>query len=276
MNYPILRLLNLQHKPRNRPGKKYALAKGIDTAKHEVLLLTDADCYPASEYWLDEMQKKIREPVAIGLGFAPYQKAPGFLNRFIRFETVYTAVQYMSFALAGMPYMGVGRNLIYRKSIFQQLGGFESHAHIASGDDDLFINAAATPVNTRIILDATTFVYSPAKKSWYHYYRQKARHYTTGKNYQLHHQLLLGILSLTHILHYFGGLVLLTQFSTMFVTIILYLVRILIVLFYYRLILRKFCEKNLYPWTPVLDAILVIHYLIFLPSLFTGNTHKWT
>ncbi len=276
INYPILRFFSLQRTDRNSPGKKQALAKGIDTAKHEVLLFTDADCCPASPYWLDEMQKAIRGDVAIGLGFAPYQSSPGFLNRFIRFETVFTAVQYLSFALAGMPYMGVGRNLIYRKQLYQQGGGFDAHAHIASGDDDLFVNAAATKKNTSIIIKDAAFVYSPAKESWYQYYRQKTRHYTTGKIYKLHHQILLGLLALTHFIHYFGGLVLLMYSSTMFVAIILILVRILIVLFYYRFILKKLCTPDLFFWIPVLDAALALHYLIFLPALFTGNTNKWT
>lgn len=59
--------------------------------------------------------------------------------------------------------MGVGRNLIYRKSLFEKTGGFQKHAHLASGDDDLFINAVAHKSNTALILEPTAFVFSKAK-----------------------------------------------------------------------------------------------------------------
>ena len=230
IKYPNLRVVNTIDKPTESVGKKYALAKGIDTAKHDVLLLTDADCLPAGTQWLQKMQSMIANEVTIGLGYSPYQKTAGWLNRFIRFETVYTAIQYMSFALIGMPYMGVGRNLIYRKQLFDQAGGFQSHEKIASGDDDLFINQVATLHNTRIVLDPDTFVFSQGEKTWTAYFRQKARHYTTGKHYKLQHIILLGLLSLSHFIHFFGGFVLIYSFSTIFVTILLYGIRMLVIL----------------------------------------------
>ncbi|MCB0615512.1 MAG: glycosyltransferase, partial [Phaeodactylibacter sp.] len=135
---PILRLIDINvSTPR---GKKAALSKGVNAAKFEILLLSDADCRPASPQWLDFMQAFIRDRAKIGLGYSPYFRGKGILNAFIRFETVYSAIQYLSFAFMGLPYMGVGRNLCYRKSLFRGSGGFDSHAHIASGDDDLFIN----------------------------------------------------------------------------------------------------------------------------------------
>ena len=112
-----LRVLHLAHKPAGS-GKKPALAEGIKAAKHEILLFTDADCCPATDEWLNEMQRDIRGPIEIGLGYGPYKKRPGFLNTFIRYETFFTLLQYGSFALAGHPYMGVGRNLIYKKELF--------------------------------------------------------------------------------------------------------------------------------------------------------------
>ncbi|MEM1319290.1 MAG: glycosyltransferase [Bacteroidota bacterium] len=274
IEYPILHVLTIRDRPENRPGKKYALAQGIHTAKHEVLLLTDADCTPANPMWLRNMQKTIRQPIAIGLGFAPYEKRKGMLNRFIRFETVYTALQYLSFALIGQPYMGVGRNLVYKKSLFESTNGFRQHETIASGDDDLFINAVADAQNTSIILDPSTFMYSEPEATWKNYYFQKSRHYTTGKHYKRKHQILLGLLSISHFLHYLGGIVLLIQFSTMFVSIF-YVARILVMAIFYRSILKKFHEDDLWLWIPVLDFALVFHFLIFAPTLMIGKTRPW-
>lgn len=274
IKHPILHVLSRQ-KPPGMPGKKQALSQGIYTAKHDVLLLTDADCQPASNDWLRLMQKKIAGSNKIGLGYAPYKKQPGWLNRFIRFETVYTAVQYLSFALKGSPYMGVGRNLVYHKSLFTEANGFKSHQNIASGDDDLFINQVANKTNTTIVLDKSTFVYSSPAKTWKQFYRQKNRHYTTGKHYKLRHQIALGLLSMSHFLHYFGGIVLIIlKFSTFFVAL-LYLVRMVVMLTMYRRILKKFDEKDLFLFIPLLDILLVFHYLIFSPALVIGKTYQW-
>ncbi|NJL75852.1 MAG: hypothetical protein HC892_13345 [Saprospiraceae bacterium] len=147
-------------------GKKFALSYGIEAAKHNVLLLTDADCKPTSPDWIRLMQEKIVGGVEIGLGYSPYLQEKGFLNTFIRYETLQTAIQYLSFALWGIPYMGVGRNIIYQKSLYYKVGGFKSHEHVASGDDDLFINATAHLNNTTIIIDRRTFVLSEPKRTW--------------------------------------------------------------------------------------------------------------
>ncbi|MBK9017662.1 MAG: glycosyltransferase [Saprospiraceae bacterium] len=80
-----------------RAGKKFALAKGIEQAKHQVLLLTDADCVPASPDWVQGMVAGMDEDTHIVLGVAPYDEAPGPLNKFVRYEACYTAMQYLSF-----------------------------------------------------------------------------------------------------------------------------------------------------------------------------------
>ena len=125
-------------------GKKFPLTVGIRESKHEILLLTDADCVPASEHWIEKMQAAYDEKTEIVLGYGAYHKKKGLLNKLIRFETFHTALQYLSYALAGIPYMGVGRNLSYRKDLFIRNKGFASINHIPSGDDDLFINKVAT------------------------------------------------------------------------------------------------------------------------------------
>lgn len=275
IKYTILQTLNISDKPKGS-GKKPALAQGIKAAKHEVLLFTDADCQPTSENWLRDMQKLIDDEVAIGLGYGPYFSGKGFLNKFIRFETIFTAIQYFSFALAGYPYMGVGRNLIYKKHLFDQAGGFNKHAHLLSGDDDLFVNEVANRHNVGITLKKNTFVFSTPKKSWKAYYRQKSRHLSTGKHYKLKHQVLLGLVSASHFFHYLGGfLLVILKTSTIFV-ILLYVVRILVVLLIYERILRKLEDRPLLRWIPLLDVVYLWFYLVFAVTLITGKINRWT
>ncbi|MCP3927794.1 MAG: glycosyltransferase [Bacteroidetes bacterium] len=271
---PILRIINFYNKNKT-VGKKAALSKGIEAANHNILLLTDADCRPAGPNWILKMQGHLKENKTIGLGYGPYEQRKGGLNRFIRFETVYTAVQYFSFALLGLPYMGVGRNLIYRKDHYFQVGGFSKHRHLASGDDDLFINEVAHERNTKIILDKDTFVYSDPKTDWKGYYRQKSRHLSTGTSYRKVHQILLGLLSASHILHYVAGVILLIlNFSTVIVLII-YTVRICVLQILYGNILKKLNERSLLKWVPILDAVFATYYLLFAPLLLIGKKNRW-
>lgn len=275
IEYPNLRSLKVENKAFGS-GKKFALSKGIEAAKNEVLLLTDADCIPNSLDWISEMVRPLSNSVKIVLGYAPYFEAKGFLNKLIRYETIHTALQYFSFALIGQPYMGVGRNLIYTKSLYRNADGFKKYNHLLSGDDDLFVNEIATAENVGIIIKKSSFVYSAPKKSWKAFYRQKARHLTTGKHYKLKHKILLGLYSLSHFLHYAAGIVLIIlNFSTIFAAGIIYLMRISVVLMLCRPILKKFEENSLLKWYPILDAFFVLYYLIFSPNLMKGNTDQW-
>ena len=273
IKYSNLRSVDI-NKTRKQIGKKHALAMGIAQAKNEVLLMTDADCWPESREWISEMQQAIRGQVEIGLGFGPYESQPGFLNKFIRFEAIYTAVQYFSFAAWQYPYMGVGRNLIYRKSLFDQAGGFSRHTHIASGDDDLFIRDVAKRKNTRNILQKSSFIYSTPKKNWRDYYRQKTRHVTTSTHYKPGHKLLLGLISFTHLMFYLGGILVALKISIIFV-IIIYVVRMSIMMATYKQVLKQLDDTPLYRWVPILDFAFIMYYLTLSPAIILGNTNQW-
>ena len=273
--YSNLRILNICNKP-TLPGKKAALSKGIFAAQYNLVLLSDADCFPASNSWIQEMQSEISDKKCIVLGFSPYiciEKS--FLNTFIRFEAIYTAIQYLSLALYHLPYMGVGRNLLYSKSIFLERGAFSKHADIASGDDDLFINDAADRTNTSIKVTSNAFTYSLPKGSWRGYYHQKTRHFTTGIKYKMKHQVILGMLALSHFLHYVLGfyLMLIPEYSSS--VFLLILVRMGMVVWLYQGILKRLNHSDLWIWIPLLDALLNVFYLLFAPNILIGNKRKW-
>jgi cellulose synthase/poly-beta-1,6-N-acetylglucosamine synthase-like glycosyltransferase len=272
--YSHLDFKNFTNTKKTQVGKKFALAYGIEKARHEVLLLTDADCMPESTDWLQKMQQLLRDDVEIGLGFGPYQKQPGFLNKLIRFETNLTATQYFSFALAGMPYMGVGRNMIYKKELYENATDFKKHDDLASGDDDLFINEVANANNTRIILDPDTFVYSPPKLTWRAWFRQKSRHLTAGRRYRFQHQILLGLASSSHILHYVTGIFVACQ-GYFALAIALYLVRTILMLLIFGEIFRKLDDAILLKWLPFIDAAFVLYYMLLAPAIFFGNKQRW-
>lgn len=190
---PRLHIIELTESVKNKQGKKFALMMGLKGAKYNHVLLTDADCIPSSPNWIREMQNSFTEEKEIVLGYSPYKKIGGLLNLFIRFETFMTGSQYLSFALAKIPYMGVGRNLAYHKHLFFDNKGFSSHIHLMSGDDDLFINQVATSRNTAINVHPETFMISKPKLSFGDYLHQKSRHLSVGKFYKAGHKFLLSV-----------------------------------------------------------------------------------
>jgi len=186
VRYPNLHVVSLNEDIQRMRGKKFALTMGIKGSQHDIVLLTDADCVPSGKDWITKMTAPFGdEQVEIVLGASPLNKEKSWLNKVIRFDTSQIATSYLSAALRKMPYMGVGRNLAYRKEIFFRNSGFKSHLTLASGDDDLFINEVATKKNTHIVVDQDAFTTSDAKKTWKDWFLQKRRHLTTAPHYTL-------------------------------------------------------------------------------------------
>ena len=138
-SYPHLVVMEVERSKHLKASKKLPLTLGIKKARFEHLILTDADCSPSSDHWLVRMAEQFSEQKQLVLGYGPYKPEPGLLNKVIRFDTTMIAVHYFSMAINGMPYMGVGRNMAYTKTLFNSVKGFKSHYALASGDDDLFV-----------------------------------------------------------------------------------------------------------------------------------------
>ncbi len=269
-----LRIVNLEQEAKGIPGKKYPLSMGIRESRHEIMLLTDADCVPASEHWIARMQDAYDEHTEVVLGYGAYFKRPGVLNRLIRFETFHAALQYFSFALAGLPYMGVGRNLSYKKALFFKHKGFTFLNHLPGGDDDLFINKVATRRNTRVVIDKDAFTLSEAKKSFGEWMNQKRRHYSTGRYYKAGHKILLGLYALSHFLFYPLFVISLFFFDWRWVCAVFLARMISQALIMYKA-MKKLDEKDLFAWWWLLDIWMVVYYFIFMPALWKKARKSW-
>jgi glycosyltransferase involved in cell wall biosynthesis len=272
--FKSLHVVELTQEAVHISGKKYPLSIGIRESKHEVLLLTDADCVPASEHWVEKMQNGYDENTQIVLGYGAYHKRKGLLNKLIRFETFHTALQYLSYALAGMPYMGVGRNLSYRKDLFFKNKGFSSINHIPSGDDDLFINKAATKENTAVVIDPDAITRSIPKTTWGGWLKQKSRHYTTAKYYKPKHKFLLGLYFTTQFLFYPLLAASFIFFDWKYVLAV-FAVRMLLQGFMLYKSMQKMGEKDLWPWFILLDMWMFFYYIIFAPALWKRPRKGW-
>lgn len=269
-----MHVVELTQEAKMIPGKKFPLSIGIKTARHEILLLTDADCVPASENWIGSMQAAYQPNTEIVLGYGPMHKKKGLLNKLIRWETFHTALQYMSYALAGMPYMGVGRNLSYKKNLFFKLKGFSAHNHVPGGDDDLFINAAGNKHNTAINIHPDSFTLSEPPASWQQWRRQKQRHYTTSKHYKGLHKFLLALYAIAHFLFY-PLLITVALFYNWKIALILLGCRWLLLGVLYYKTMRKLNEADLFPLYILLDLWMSLYYFIFAPALFKKPRPTW-
>ncbi|WP_316802843.1 glycosyltransferase [Pedobacter nototheniae] len=275
--YKNLKVVKILDNDKFIAGKKFAVTMGIKAAKNEWLVFTDADCTPASENWLMDMQQPAEDQTEILLGYSPYLKKRGLLNALIRFETFFTAVNYFSFALKGMPYMGVGRNMAYKKALFFKNKGFAAHMHIPSGDDDLFVNAHANNRNTAVRINKDSHVWSEPNTSWSGYLKQKKRHFGAGKLYKPGHKFILSVQIIFQFLFYasFAACMFFSR-ETQYVAGGILLLSILIRCFIYPKILKRLNYGDLRWWFPILDILLFFFLTLngFL-ALFGKKKVNW-
>lgn len=274
LEYPRLKIITISHTPTGWNPKKHALHRGIRQAQHEIILLTDADCMPAGRHWIKKMQTKISAKTDVVLGFSPYIKEKGILNAFIQYETFLTAIQYMALALVGLPYMGVGRNLGYRKSLFINKKGLERYSHIVGGDDDLFVNGIAQKQNTTICLDKESYTWSVPKRTWKSWYYQKIRHLSVGKHYQWKHQVLLGSF-VGSLGMCWGGFIVLGIIYQTGGVILGFLLRILVMEIIFCRINKKIQGQIHCFYIPVFDFLYTLYIFIFSLLAISRKKVQW-
>lgn len=269
--HSVLKVLKREHLPEDL-GKREALKMGIEAAKTDVLLFSDADCQPKSHLWVNTMQFDLASPIEIILGYSPVTKSDGWVNKLARYDVFTSAFMYMNLALWGYPYMAVGRNLMFRKSLFESVGGY-GKVTTASGDDDLLLQKMATKDNVGISIDENTFTYTHSAKTYGNYIRQKARQVKTSIRYKWYHQLWLGFTHFASIAFYFVGIYLI--FQGQFLILPFFLMRWVLWFLLVNKTAGQFKEKDLLPLIPLLDVYqLVTNLVVLFYSPFVSKK-KW-
>ena len=273
--FPNLKKATIKEDDYYKHGKKYAVLIGIKATKYNNLLFTDADCYPVNENWLQSMSSGFVNKKEIVLGYGAYKKEDGFLNKLIRFDAFLIATNYLSAAIKGKAYMGVGRNLAYKKELFYKEKGFASHYHITSGDDDLFINQACTTENTNVSVSHDAITYSLPKKTFADWKRQKQRHLTTAPHYNAASKTKISVAySFQYAFHLLFFVLLLFK-TTLIAAIVGFILKMILQLVIFNKASKKLNEPDLWKLAFVFEFVLLVVYPIFHISKLLHKPNKW-
>lgn len=264
----------------NRSTKKLGLTLGIKAAKNELLLFTDADCMPEDKFWIARMARNFTPETEFVLGYGAYFNKKGFLNRLITYDTLFIALQYMGMAAARKPYMGIGRNMAYRKETFFAQKGFASTLHLSSGDDDLLVNKASNAGNTRVEIAPDSITWSEPNKTYRDWFYQKERHLSVSSYYKSSSKFRLLFEPLSRGLFYLAFILVLVfgNIITQIAAGVLFLFRFIVQLSIINSSAKHFGERKFIFTLPILDIFLplVSLYILTFGRMFSkGKTVRW-
>ncbi len=276
--YPHLKISNIKKDSKFTHSKKFAQFIGIKAAKNDILLFTDADCQPESDKWLKTIASRFNKNIDFVLGYGGYFKRKGLLNRYIRYDSMTIALQYLGMAIRGVPYMGVGRNLAYKRSFFFDKKGFGIFSHVVSGDDDLFVNSNADKNNSTVELRRETHTRSVPSVSFIEWIKQKKRHMMTARYYKSGDKFRLITEPFTRILFYVSFIILLSNLFLWQYVLIIYGLRLIVQIIVTSLAQKRLNEPGISVFSLFFDIFSpVINSAIYISNILTRpgkNTWK--
>ena len=274
--YPHLRSTIIKNGGSFRNSRKFAATVGIKTAQHEWLLFTDACCRPESSLWVASMSRCFVDKKDIVLGYGGYLPQKGYLNKWIRYDTFFVALQYLGFAKMGKAYMGVGRNMAYRKSLFFAHNGFAKHAHILSGDDDLFVNQAATKRNVAATCVKDAHTRAIPQRTFSEWIWQKRRYITTRKYYRFSQLFWLMLEPFSRVLMW-ASFWLLVIFSPFWEYVLMvFLLRMILFMLVIGAAAKKLNEPGILKHAVVFDLVMpFIYFYVYLLNGVSSKHNKW-
>ena len=259
-----LKVVEISKSPHLKPGKKLPITLGIKAASYDFFVLTDADCQPQSNQWLKKMVGEIAQERQFVIGYSPFTKTKGFLNKLVRFDNAWMGASSFAYALAGQPFKASGRNLAYSKQLFQKVNGFKSHYAISPGDDDLLLQDALRFTRVNIMDDPSSFVRSAAPNSWTNWFRQKAKYHISSARYPFIKKVLLGIYPLSLVLMWFCFVALSVNLNYLPLCAVIFLGIIAIKWWLQGACLNRLGEQKLMFFFPLWD----LFYSILMPIVY--------
>jgi cellulose synthase/poly-beta-1,6-N-acetylglucosamine synthase-like glycosyltransferase len=274
--YNQLRYTSIPVDEKLKRGKKLALTIGLKAASYDHVVLTDADCYPVSGHWLKSMASNFSDEHKIVLGYGGYERKRGLLNTLIRYETTFTAIQYLGYAINGKPYMGVGRNLAYEKSLFFENKGFAGHYHLLSGDDDLFVNQNASGRNCVVEFSPESHTLSSPETTFRSWIKQKRRHLSAGSFYNRASRIRLASEWISRIILYTTLIWICISSPWRIIAGPIFGVLVISRLVIFKMGMRRLDEKNLLLPSLLLDPVFPVFMgIVWLSGRFEKKYQTW-
>lgn len=273
--YPNAEMVQIQEPRHAASPKKQALANGITRASGELIFTTDADCRPPPN-WIAETVSLFDAKVGVVIGAAPLESRKSLLGGLLSLESMANA--FVAAAVTGWN-LGVtctGRNLAYRKSVFEEVHGFEAIKHSLSGDDDLFLQQVRKQTKWKIAacLDHRTAVFSPAPQSFRRFVQQRRRHVSAGKYYSRPIQLSYLLFNLANAF-LFAGLAYSMFASTDLVLFgSLFGIKVLLDFCALALITVKLRKQAMLLYFPLWELFFIFVQIFVAPLAFVGKI-KW-
>jgi len=272
--YNNLRIVDLKQQLNWFKGRKFPLSLGIKSAQYDLLLLTDITCRPQSKLWLHEMATAYNTGTEIILSYASFHTGSK-LNFWYRFSAFYDGLFYISMALAGIPFKGIGKNLSYKKQLFYRRKGFSSHYKIDVGDDELFINQTAKKSNTRVQISSNSKITHVKAFTISQWFKAEKSLLLIRKYFKTSSRILLSLFHSGTFLFYLSFILLLVFGANWIVILSLFCLRLVSQMLIFGLAAKKLGEKNLLLLSPLLEILLIIINFLIWTGLLFSRKNKW-
>lgn len=197
------RFFTVTEEPTTLSGKANAIQRGIENSSGDIILLTDADCrVPPS--WVKAITSYFEDKVGLvaGLTLVDHKEdGPLLFDKVQSLDWIYLLTIGVGAVGIGRPLSCIGNNLSFRRSAYQQVGGYQGVGFSLTEDFALFkAIAERTPWRVSFTIDPRACVQSKPLKSLRQFYRQRKRWLIGGKTVSPFGKLLMAISFLAHIL----------------------------------------------------------------------------
>ncbi|MBI4427877.1 MAG: glycosyltransferase [Ignavibacteriales bacterium] len=267
------------------PAKKHALSEAIRASSGEILCFTDADCIP-SHQWISELVTVFDDKIGLVAGYSPYDDTllpngrPGLFGRlfrkFISYEELKAAAWSAGAIGLGRAWLCTGRNLAYRKRVYQEVGGFEHIKQSVSGDDDLFLQLVRrkTKWGIRYVDSPASFVRTRPPRSFSDFVEQRRRHFSAAKYFPLSMKTLFFGFHLSSLLLFLGFLCFLFGIPGATLGLPAFTVKLAADVTLFLVISEKLSQRGLAGYFLLME-ILYILYNTFIGPLGLSGTYQW-
>lgn len=272
--YPHLRIVELTQSLNWFSGRKFPLSLGIKSAYSDLILLTDITCRPANDHWITQMTSAMQPGREIVLGYSSW-RTTSKINKWLRFTAFYDALLYLSAALSGIAFKGIGRNLSYTRELFYRNKGFSAHYTIIAGDDELFVNKTATRKNVSAQLSAASRIDQVRPVTFRQWLQSERARLRIRHYFKPGHRLLIETYNVSLFLFYAILTALVILKAPWISVAAIFALRLISQLILFGLIQKRLHEKNLLLLTPFFEILLLlIDFFIRLRLLFSPK-RKW-